>query len=102
MFYVKLKKYFSSQGYSLSRYFKPKLNIPNMNMKRKMAHSLHHQNIKTLEIEMLKIHHGFSQVSFLDLFHNHNERNFYSLRSQPDKIKVCTIFGTSNFEEYPY
>ena len=39
---------------------------------------IHHQNIQTLEIEMFKIHQGFSQVSFLD------ENNFYSLRSQPD------------------
>ena len=33
---------------------------------------------------MFKIHHGFSQVSCLNLFHNYNENNFYSLRSQPD------------------
>ena len=33
---------------------------------------------------MFKIHHGFSQVSFLDLLHNYNENNFYSLWSQPD------------------
>ena len=33
---------------------------------------------------MFKIHNGFSQVSFLDLFHNYNENYFYSLRSQPD------------------
>ena len=39
---------------------------------------IHHQNIQTLEIEMFKIHQGFSQISFLD------ENNFYSLRSQPD------------------
>ena len=32
---------------------------------------------------MFKTHHGFSQVSFLDLFHNYNY-NFYSLRSQLD------------------
>ena len=31
-----------------------------------------------------KISNGFSQVSFLDLFHNYNENNFYSLRPQPD------------------
>ena len=39
---------------------------------------IHHQNIQTLEIEMFKIHQGFSQISFLD------ENNFYSLRPQPD------------------
>ena len=33
---------------------------------------------------MFKIHHGFSQVSFLDLLHNYYENNFYSLWSQPD------------------
>ena len=33
---------------------------------------------------MFKDHHEFSQVSFLDLFHNYNENNFYSLWSQPD------------------
>ena len=46
---------------------------------------------------MFTIHHGFSQVSFLDLFHNYN---FYSLQSQSDfqiprinfeKNRVCTI-----------
>ena len=39
---------------------------------------IHHQNIQTLEIEIFKIHHGFSQISFLD------ENNFYSLQFQPD------------------
>ena len=43
--------------------------------------TIHHQNIQTLEIEMFKIHHGFSQVSFLDLLHKYDENNFYSLRS---------------------
>ena len=38
-----------------------------------------HQYIQTLEIETHKIYHAFSQVSFLDLFHNYNENNFYSL-----------------------
>ena len=33
---------------------------------------------------MFKIHHGFSQVSCLDLFHNCNKNKFYSLRSQHD------------------
>ena len=33
---------------------------------------------------MFKIHNEFSQVSFLDFFHNYNENNFYRLRSQPD------------------
>ena len=32
----------------------------------------------------VQIHNGFSQVSFLDLFHNYNENNLDSLRSQPD------------------
>ena len=39
---------------------------------------IHHEKIQTLEIEIFKIHQGFSQISFLD------ENNFYSLRSQPD------------------
>ena len=73
--------------------------------------TIHHQNIQTLEIEMLKIHHGFSQVSFLDLLHNYNENNFYSLRSQHDfhiprinitlkGTEVSTIFWISNLEQY--
>ena len=33
---------------------------------------------------MFKIHHGFWQVFFLDLFHNYNENNFYNSWSQPD------------------
>ena len=33
---------------------------------------------------MFKIHHRFSQVSFLNLLHNYYENNFYSLWSQPD------------------
>ena len=33
--------------------------------------TMHHKNIQTLEVEMFKIHHGFSQVYFLDLFHNY-------------------------------
>ena len=61
-----------------------------------MAHSLHHQNIQTLEIEMFKIHDGFSKVSFLDLFYNYIENNFYSFRSQPDTVRVRTTFWTSN------
>ena len=43
--------------------------------------TIYHQNIQTLAIEMFKIHNGFSQVSFLDLFHNYNENNF--LPSKP-------------------
>ena len=31
----------------------------------------------------LKFTMDFSKVSFLDLFHNFNENNFYRLRSQP-------------------
>ena len=45
--------------------------------------TIHHKNIQTLVKEMFKTHHGFSQVSFLDLFHDYNY-NFYSLRSQLD------------------
>ena len=60
---------------------------------------IHHQNIQTLEIEMFKIHHGLSQVSFLDLLHNYNENNFYSLRSQHDfhipRINI-TLKGTES------
>ena len=81
---------------SLSRYLRRNLNIANLNFKLKMAHSLHHQNIQTLEIERFKIHHRFSRVSFLDLFHNYNENNFYSFRSQPNTIRACTISWTSN------
>ena len=33
--------------------------------------TMHHKNIRTLETEMFKIQYGFSQVSFLDLFHNY-------------------------------
>ena len=33
---------------------------------------------------MFKIHHGFLQVSYLDLLHNYDENNFYSLWSQSD------------------
>ena len=72
------------------------MNIENLGFKLKMAHSLHHQNIQALEIEMFTIHHGFSKVSFLDLFYNYNENNFYSFRSQPDTVQVRTIFRTSN------
>ena len=58
--------------------------------------TIHHKNIQTLEKEMFKTHHGFSQVSFLDLFHGYNY-DFYSLRSQLDfqnpRIKT-TLKGT--------
>ena len=88
-----------SQRYSFSRYLKHNLNITNLNFKLKMAHSLHQQNIQKLEIEMFKIHHGFPQVSFLDLFHNYNENIFYNLRSQPDTIRVLiySYCGFINF-----
>ena len=76
-------------------YLMHNLNIANLNFKLKIAHSLHHQNIQTLETYLL-IHHGFSKVSFLDLFHNYNENNFYSFRFQPNKILVHTIFRTNN------
>ena len=33
---------------------------------------------------MFKTHNGFSQISFLDIFHKYNKNNFYSLRSQID------------------
>ena len=42
-----------------------------------MAHSLNHQNIQALEIDMFKFHHGFSKISFLDLLYNYNENNFF-------------------------
>ena len=45
--------------------------------------TIHDKNIQTLEKEMFKTHHGFSQVSFVDLYHNYYY-NFYSLRSQLD------------------
>ena len=61
-----------------------------------MAHSLNHQNIQALEIDMFKFHHGFSKVSFLNLFYNYIENNFDSFRSQPDTVRVCTTFWTSN------
>ena len=61
-----------------------------------MAHSLHHQNIQTLEIDMFKFHFGFSKVSFLNLFYNYNENNFYGFRSQPDTVRVRTAFWTYN------
>ena len=51
------------------------------NFKQNMADSLY---IETLKIEVFKTHHGFSQVSFLDLFHNYNGNNFYSLRSKSE------------------
>ena len=57
---------------------------------------------------MFTIHHGFSQVSFLDLFHNYN---FYSLQSQSDfqiprinfeKNRVCMIiFGPVIWKNIP-
>ena len=58
-----------------------------------MAHSLNHQNIQALEIDMFKFHHGFSKVSFLDLFYNYNENNFYSFRSQPNTVESARHFG---------
>ena len=72
------------------------LNIANLKFKLKTAHSLHHQNIQTLEIGLFKIHHGFSKVYFLDLFHNYNQNKFSSFRSQPDTLHVRTIFCTIN------
>ena len=50
---------------------------------KESSFTIHHKNIQTLEKEMFKTHHGFSHISFLDLFHNYNY-NFYSLRSQLD------------------
>ena len=66
MFYVNVKV-FQHQGDSLSRYLEHSLNIENLGFKLKMAHSLHQQTIQALEIEMFKIHHGFSKFSSLDL-----------------------------------
>ena len=45
--------------------------------------TIHHQNIQRLAIETFKIHNGFLQDCFLDLFYDYNENNFYSLRSKP-------------------
>ena len=42
---------------------------------------------------MFKIHNGFSQVSFLNFFHNYNENNFYSLPSRPD-FQISRINNT--------
>ena len=70
------------------------LNIANLKFKLKTTYSQHHQNIQTLEIELFKIHHGFSKVYFLDLLHNYNQNTFSSFRSQPDTLHVCTIFCT--------
>ena len=33
--------------------------------------TIYHQNIQTMEINMFKIHQGFSKISFLDLSHNY-------------------------------
>ena len=40
---------------------------------------------------MFKVHNGFSQVFFLDLFHNYDKNNVHNLRSQPD-------FQIANFQ----
>ena len=93
--YVNLKA-FQQPRIPFSHYLMHNLNIANLNFKLKIAHSLHPQNIQTLETYLLKIHHGFSKVSFLDLFHNHNENNFYSFRFQPNTILVHMIFWTNN------
>ena len=42
--------------------------------------TIHHENIQTLTMQMFKIHNGFLQISFLDLYHNCNENYFCSLR----------------------
>ena len=58
---------------------------------------------------MFTIHHGFSQVSFPDLFHNY-DYNFYSLQSQSDfqiprinfeKNRVRMILWTSKKKNIP-
>lgn len=46
---------------------------------------------------MLKTHNEFSQVSFLDFFHNHNKNNLYGLRSQPDFPRISTTFKGIEF-----
>ena len=74
-------------------FLKHNLNIANLNFKLKMAHSLHHQNNHTVEIEMLKIHHGFSKVSFLHLFHNCNESNFLGFDLNPIQYESPWYFG---------
>ena len=48
---------------------------------------------------MFKIHQGFSQVFFLELYHNYNENNFYSLLSQPN-CQVPRINTTLKGTEY--
>ena len=85
MFYVNLKVFQPPTIFFKSLF---EAQFTNLNFKLKMAHSLHHQKIQTLEIEMFKIHHGFSKVSFLDLLYNYHENNFYSFRSQPDTVRV--------------
>ena len=93
--YVNLKA-FQQPRTPFSHYLMHNFNIAYLNFKLKIAHSLHPQNIQTLETYLLKIHHGFSKVSFLDLFHNHNENNFYSFWFQPNTILVHMIFWTNN------
>ena len=64
--------------------------------------TIHHKNIQTLETEMFKTHRGLSQVSFLDLFSNYNENDFYSFRSQPN-FQIPRINTTLQGEEsVPY
>ena len=58
-----------------------------------MAHSLHHQNIQVLEIEMFKIHHGFSEVSFLDLFYNLMKIAFLVFDLNLIQYKFARYFG---------
>ena len=55
---------------------------------------MHHQNIQTLVIEMLKFHNGFSKVPFW-IFRFISENNFYSLWSQPNsQIEELTLLLT--------
>ena len=58
---------------------------------------IHHENIQTLQLEMFKIHQGFSQISFMD------KNNFYSLRSKSDfqipRIST-TLKGTESVRHF--
>ena len=53
----------------------------------------HHQNTETLEIEMFKIHHGYSQVSSLDLFYRKtNKITFIVYNLKPTfKLQELTL-----------
>ena len=58
-----------------------------------MAHSLHHQNIMTLEIEMFKIHHGFSKSLFWICFIIVMKITFIVFNLNPIQYKSARYFG---------